>query len=161
MKPFPPLSERKPPFLKSTGCLLLLFSSLLSTSCQQSSQQELGDYIVIPHETRIEQWEIFGTPEWSDLAPGPSDYTTLIMRTQKAGMPHQAEMPTITLPINVTRPWMSASEKALAQALVTKPEHIPPSCFQAMVDLSAGGQAPALVCDQEASRLYFVALLTP
>lgn len=77
-------------------------------------------YIVaVPAGVTSARWEIFGTPEATELVPGPTDYYTLIAELQPALAPAAeatgAQRDAIPVMPEAARPWLSDGFRALME----------------------------------------------
>lgn len=84
----------------------------------------LNKYIEVKEEIFDLKWELFGTPEWSDSIPGPTDFATILI-TGRVRKPDNNPNPSTGavdyfIPINSTRRWLNKEQNAIINALIKK-----------------------------------------
>lgn len=81
---------------------------------------ELNKFVSIDIKLSNLKWELFGTPEWSDITPSPTDFATVIItgETNSAQSFTNTQETDIFIPPNSQRNWLNQEQHSIIASLI-------------------------------------------
>jgi len=122
--------------IKTIFSFVTLLAILIACDRQTAAQ---GDHMTIKPEegmafveylsidTNVEnvKWELFGTPEWSDTLPGPTDFVSIIVSgslNEIVDTSNWQASGTMFVPQNSNRDWLSERESRIFAKIISSGE---------------------------------------
>lgn len=132
-----------------------------------NNPDELNKLVRIDTKITNLKWELFGTPEWSDTTPSPTDFATIIitgeLSNQKSSQKSNIEEANYFIPPNSKRNWLNQEQSTIIASLIDGKTPLPPAhCAMRTFKSSSGSKdLEGIDCRHNGSALMMILLIQP